>query len=121
MIRLTDDARRGILARAKNISEGVRTAVNRYYKILQYEREQLKQHLTRDELAEICMDAKIDMLSISVSNPAIAAKIKTMTPSERAALIDAVERYRRACDTDIPIDPKAVLDTRKEDTKYEML
>lgn len=115
-----------------NLSEAIRQTMTRYQTLLACARADLREILTPDEaalLADICNGTLFEPYEVAlhalpveaedaeegyyakwgVTRHVLLAKLHSLSPLQRAALIDAIERFWKAAGSGIPIDARHLL------------
>ena len=133
--RIPDELLEHLSARAEpgytgGISEALRESLSRYFTLLDRARANLQGRFNAEELANICQlgnatwfeahsldglsldadDALEDEVPCPEALVSVREKLQQLTLTEHAALVDAVERYWRACGTGMQIDISHLLD-----------
>ena len=86
------------------VSKSIRTALERYYKLLEDARNELRARLTDSEPSPEPWFCRLaDLLEGHAYGD-------TLSPLETVAVQDALERYELAAATGLPIDPAHILD-----------
>lgn len=113
-----------------DVSESVRTGLERYYHMLERGRATLRDVLTGPELsllADVCNGTLWEPHTLAmapanvadagpevaekwgVDPAALVTKLEGVSLSEHAALVDAIERFWAATSTGMPVDPAQML------------
>jgi len=130
-MRVSDELRTAMCARGETLSDGVRDSLERYYYLLERSRTQMAELFDRDELVALCavgngtlfeahtiegllwnMEDAIAGEEIELSEDQKAAlldKLRGLTLTQHAALVDAVERFWRAKRLGVCVDPGTIL------------
>ena len=105
-----DDLLAEIKARGP-ISDAIRIALRRYFQLLRQQRLDLRGRLAPEEFPSIleeCLPKNAEDMAGFIED-ALARRITQLTPLEVIALADALERYRRAAATGLPVDAGHIL------------
>jgi len=129
-LRIPPELSRQAAARGDNLSDGIRECLDRYFHLLSCARDGLRSRFSATELSVLCrvagaMVSEPHVLTLlprledtepveagcSVAEKSLLVeKLRELDPLEHTALVDAVERFWRACACGVPVDPARVLE-----------